>query len=77
MPVAIPATRHPHHGTRRPGTGRADHRTAWEIEAQRIGAAELLAEACEKERGGEVVDPARLGRDCRHRGEMVERDRAA
>lgn len=55
--------RHPHQSTRRTGTGRADHRTAWEIEAQRIGAGELLAEACEIERHGGVVDPAQLGRD--------------
>lgn len=76
-PYARRYPRYPHHSTRRPGTGRADHRTAWEIEARRIGAAELLAEACEKERRGEVVDPVRLGRDCHHRGEMVGRSRAA
>ncbi|MGW1674593.1 hypothetical protein [Streptomyces sp. NPDC002324] len=58
--------RHPHHSTRRTGTGRADHRTAWEIEAQRIGAGRLLAEACEIERHGGVVDPAQLGR---HQGQ--------
>ncbi|MGW2724901.1 hypothetical protein [Streptomyces sp. NPDC001492] len=64
--------RHPHHRTGRPGTGRADHRTAWEIEAQRIGAAELLAEACEQERRGEVVDPAQLGRAHRGTGRQSE-----
>lgn len=58
--------RHPHHSTRRTGTGRADHRTAWEIEAQRIGAADLLTEACEIERRGDVVDPAQLGRADTH-----------
>ncbi|MFF7176868.1 hypothetical protein [Streptomyces pseudovenezuelae] len=58
--------RHPHHSTRRTGAGRADHRTAWEIEAQRIGAADLLAEACEIERRGDVVDPAQLGRSADH-----------
>ncbi|WP_328643892.1 hypothetical protein [Streptomyces canus] len=69
--------RHPHHSTRRTGTGRADHRTAWEIEAQRIGAAELLAEACEIERRGEVVDPAHLGRSPDHQAGRAGEEAAA
>lgn len=75
-PYARRYPRHPHHTTRRLGTGRADHRTAWEIEAQRIDAAGLLGEACELERRGEVVDPATLGRS-RRRGEAGAHEQAA
>ncbi|MDJ0344253.1 hypothetical protein QMK19_29020 [Streptomyces sp. H10-C2] len=39
-----------------PGKGRADHRRAWEIEAQRIGALEYFAAADELAQAGRVVE---------------------
>ncbi|NBM17979.1 hypothetical protein [Streptomyces sp. GC420] len=51
------ARRYPRHSA----TGRADHRTAWEIEAHRIEVGRLAVEAAELERQGRLVDPARLG----------------
>ncbi|WP_033287060.1 hypothetical protein [Streptomyces sp. NRRL F-525] len=69
--------RHPHHSTHRTGTGLADHATAWEIEAQRIGAAALLAEACEIERHGGLVDPALLGRQHDPSQSLPEPEQAA
>ncbi|WP_125264852.1 hypothetical protein [Streptomyces alboflavus] len=42
--------------------GAANHALAWAIEASRIGAADLAAEACELARTGRVIDPAHLTR---------------
>jgi len=52
--------RHPHPRTSRPECGPMDHARAQAIEAERIGAAELLAAALQHAQAGEIIDVPRL-----------------